>query len=514
MEAETPLLEGGRLHTLIAHADAHDPTLSRILTTDTNININPREKAQALARLGVRLCLQEKHTEALAALRAATELAPTDHRILNNLAVVLERAHQLPDAIDAARRSLALHPNQPDVWLHLANMLKSHNEPVAAEHAYRTALDLEPTSPIGWQMLGLLHQENRRFKDAIDCFLHCAKNGNASAPIFAILGQLFHQTGNFEKSLHAYSAAADLDPTNPTYTDTRRRVAFLVDLLPPPTVDEAPARYTAARPPAAPQNARNLDPLLHNAFSLLSGYGHHDAAQRVGQKRLALHPQSPSAAYLLKALSGDQSLPRSPDAYLVEYFDAFADGFDQQLTGLLGYDVPRQLADLDLPPLHKRKIDILDLGCGTGLCGLHIAPHAQTLTGVDLSPKMLERARQRNLYQHLFCQEITTFLHTSSARADLLLAADVLIYFGELSALFQGFSRALNPGGILALSIELTENQPHRLLPSGRFAHDPDHLRTLAAHHGLLELTSRNTTLRLEAATPVPGQLLAFYLPD
>ena len=513
MEAETPLLEGGRLHNLIAHSQSEVPTFPRTPTTGTA----PAQDAQALARLGVRLCLQEKHTEALTALRAATELAPTDHRILNNLAVVLERAHRLPDAIDAARRSLALHHPQPDVWLHLANMLKSQNDPAAAERAYRTALTLEPTSPIAWQMLGLLHQENRRFKDAIDCFLHCARNGNASArggAIFSILGQLFHQTGNFEKSLHAYTAAADLEPNNPTYADMRRRVAFLVDLINLPSVDEALTRYLASLPTNAPEESRNLDTLLQTAFSLLSGYGHTAAAQRVGQKRLALHPQSPSAAYLLKALAGDQSLPRSPDDYLVEYFDAFADGFDHQLTGLLGYDVPRQLADLVRPHLPNRKIDILDVGCGTGLCGLHIAPHAQTLTGVDLSPKMLELARQRNLYHHLFCHEITDFLYTSSARADLLLAADVLIYFGDLAPLFEGFTRALNPGGILALSIEHTDGQPHRLLPSGRFAHDPQHVRTIAAQNGLHELTSRNTTLRLEAATPVPGQLLAFYLPD
>ena len=504
MEAE--LLVDGKSR-LIHHWEAEDPTFARALADGIG-------SAQALARLGVRLCLQEKHAEALAALRAATELAPDDHRILNNLAVVLERAHQLPEAITAARRSLALHHPQPDVWLHLANMLKSNADPIAAEFSYRTALDLEPTSPIAWQMLGLLHQENRRFKDAIDCFLHCARNGNASAPIFAILGQLFHQTGNFPKSLHAYTAAAELEPANPTYADMRRRVSFLVDLMNLVSVDDALARYSAALPPNAPEQDRAIDTLLHNAFSLLSGYGHYDAAQRVGQKRLALQPQSPSAAYLLKALSGDQSLPRSPANYLVEYFDAFADGFDHQLTGVLGYDVPRQLADLVRPHLGDRKLDILDVGCGTGLCGLHIAPHAQTLTGVDLSPKMLELARQRNLYHHLFCQEITDFLHTSSARADLLLAADVLIYFGDLSALFQGFTRALNPGGILALSIELTEGQPHRLLPSGRFAHDPQHVRTIAAQNGLHELTSRNTPPRREAATPVPGQLLLFYLPD
>jgi predicted TPR repeat methyltransferase/Tfp pilus assembly protein PilF len=502
MEAESPVMtEGGRLHTLISHWQSEDPTFARTLTT----GIGP---AQALARLGVRLCLQERYPQAIQVLTAAADLAPADHRILNNLAVVFERASHLPEAIATARRSLALQSHQPDVLLHLANMLKSTHDLPAAEAAYTRALDLEPTSPIAWQMLALLHQEQRRFQEAIHCLLQSAHHGNTSAPVFALLGQLFHQTGNFQKSLHAYAAAAQLDPAHPTYTRMQSRLTFLLDLINNTPVDEALARYRSSLPPTADEESHNIPLLLQTAFSLLSGYGHHEAARRVGQKRIALHPDSPSANYLLKALSGDQSLQRSPDDYLVEYFDAFAAGFDHQLTTLLAYTVPHDLCTLAKSAIGDRKLDILDIGCGTGLCGVEIAPLARILTGVDLSPKMLDIARARNLYHHLFCAEITSFLRTTSARADLLLAADVLIYFGDLTDLFAAIARVLNPNAHVALSIEITDAPTHRLLPSGRFAHNPHHLRKIAAAFGLTERASQPTTLRLEAAAPVPGELI------
>ncbi|MGN6369220.1 MAG: methyltransferase domain-containing protein [Phycisphaerae bacterium] len=496
---------GQRLQGLIARWEREDEGFARAVESGIG-------QAQALARLGVRLCLQEHYDEAVAVLRGATELAPADWRILNNLAVVLERARRPADAIAAARASLDLHVRQPEVWLHLANMLKASGDLPAADAAYAQALELEPASPIGWQMLGLLRQEQRRFRDAIDCFLKCARNGNTSPAIFGVLGQLFHQVGEFSKSLHAYRAAAEMDPANPTYTRMRNRVAFLVAMIDNVNVDAALQEYLANTAADAPAEDRDTALLLHHAFSLLSGFGHTAAAARVGQKRLDLQPASPSAAYLLKALSGDQSILRSPDDYLVEYFDAFAPGFDQQLTGLLGYSVPHQLCELLLPRIAGRKLDILDVGCGTGLCGVEIAAAAQTLTGIDLSPKMLEIARSRGLYHHLFCDEITRFLHGTSAAADLLLAADVLIYFGELRPLFQGFARVLRPGGLVALSVETADAPQFRLLPSGRFGHNAEYVRRTAAAYGLELLEARAATLRLEAATPVRGELLVFQL--
>jgi predicted TPR repeat methyltransferase len=235
---------------------------------------------------------------------------------------------------------------------------------------------------------------------------------------------------------------------------------------------------------------------------------------KVGQKRLELEPQNATAAYLLKALKGDRSVLRSPDDYLVEYFDSFAQGFDQQLTTVLGYSVPEQLCKMVRARNGSRKLEVLDAGCGTGLCGVHIGSVASRLIGVDLSPKMLAVAQGRGLYTELHCEEITSYMQRERRSADLLFAADVLIYFGDLAPLFEGFANALRAGGLLAISVERGNGADFQLLPSGRFAHDLAHVRALAQEFGFAEVDWRDTTIRLEAAAPVQGDLFLFRRTD
>ena len=272
-------------------------------------------------------------------------------------------------------------------------------------------------------------------------------------------------------------------------------------------IDDAVATFF--RPSPARPTSSEIDDLLKTSFSLLSGYGHHEAAKRVGEKRLRINPASAVTAYLLKAIDGDPSLPRSPDDYLIEYFDAFADGFDQQLVNQLGYDIPQKLCTLisNHISVHQR-VDVLDIGCGTGLCGPLLKPLSRSLTGVDLSPKMLQRAALRKVYDRLVQQEVTSFLSDSPASADLIIATDVLIYFGDLDPLFHAIARALRPGGLFAFSIENTGCN-HALLPSGRFAHATQYVREIAAPL-FAELASEPTTVRLEAAVPVCGNLFIF----
>ncbi|HUO09451.1 MAG TPA: methyltransferase domain-containing protein [Phycisphaerae bacterium] len=505
--ARDAVAERGRIVKLVERWEREDVAFARSMGS----GVDP---GQALARLGVRLCLQERYEEAVSVLRVAATARPDDWLILNQLAVVLDRAQEVQEAIGTAHRSLAMKQDQPEVWIHLGNMLKSVNDLAGAEHAYHTALEFEPTSAIAWQLMGLVKQQQRQFRKAIACFLKSANLGNATAPIFAILGQLFHQVGEFDKSLHAYSAAAEMEPENQHFRSMRAKVGFLADVMASTSVDTAVENYFRNVTPDEPWSERNTSDILQNAYSLLSGYGHIEAAARVGQKLLELEPQNATAAYLLKALKGDRSVLRSPDDYLVEHFDAFAQGFDRQLTTVLGYSVPEQLGEMARAHIGSRKLDVLDVGCGTGLCGVHIGSVARGLTGVDLSPKMLAIAQDRGLYTELHCEEITSYMRRMPGSADLLLAADVLIYFGDLAPIFEAFAHALRAGGLLAISVERRIESDFQLLPSGRFAHDPAYVRTLAQEFGFTECNWRDITIRLEAASPVQGDLFLFRRED
>jgi predicted TPR repeat methyltransferase len=233
-----------------------------------------------------------------------------------------------------------------------------------------------------------------------------------------------------------------------------------------------------------------------------------------GDRARAKAPRAPAeqrdGKYHLAALLADTRFDRSPAEYIVENFDAFAKSFDAKLVGVLGYDVPEKLCALVRSAAREgdagQSGDVLDIGCGTGLCGPFLRPLARTLHGVDLSSKMLELAAARGVYDTLEREDIVAYLARAAARFDVVVAADVLIYFGDLSAVMAETAKALRGGGLFALSTEFHEGDGYRLQTSGRFAHSPDYVKR-TAEPWFEEVATVRTTIRLEGNERTPGQL-------
>ena len=164
-----------------------------------------------------------------------------------------------------------------------------------------------------------------------------------------------------------------------------------------------------------------------------------------------------------------------------------ANEFEHKLVDVLGYRLPFELTRyLDDVLQTPTPLDVLDLGCGTGLCGQAIKPWAHRLHGVDVSPRMMELARARDVYDMLHEMELVEFLaRCQDSEWDIVLAADVLVYLGALEALIGEARRVLRPGGRLMLSIEELDTQDdYALRPTGRYAHAAGYLERLAAEHG------------------------------
>jgi predicted TPR repeat methyltransferase len=466
------------------------------------------EAKQALARWGWQLLKADQATKAVAVFRAAVALAPADPALWANLGFAFDRAGLFGEAAACLERSLALSPAQPDLWLLLGILRKKQNDPDRAEAAYRAALEQEPASAMAWQCLGLIKEERRDYAGAIDCLTACLKHGEATAALQANLGKLCYQTGRFFEACTAFGEAVRLDSVNPHYRLMLGKAHFLLDVIQGDAVEAALARYRDCA--GSPAGDKELVELFNPAFALLASFGHAEAATRIGGKRLELWPTSPSANYLLGALVGRPGLDRSPAEYVVEHFDAFAEGFDAQLAGVLRYDIPEKIrAALQTVVTPGRLYDVLDAGCGTGLCGPLLRGLARGLTGVDLSPKMLEVAGRRGIYDHLVREDLIAFLEHSPGGFDLLVAADVMIYLGDLAPFFAAASAAVRPGGLIAFSTERLEDGGYRLLSSGRFAQAPEYVRRLAEPH-FQERICSDTTIRLEAAGRVPGNVFVF----
>ncbi|CAO3435890.1 tetratricopeptide repeat protein [Azospirillum endophyticum] len=219
------------------------------------------------------------------------------------------------------------------------------------------------------------------------------------------------------------------------------------------------------------------------------------------------HPDNPLARHIGAAIAGEQADPRAPDAYVRQTFDLFADEFDRKLAEL-DYRAPALLAGMLADDDAAGNLDVLDAGCGTGLCAVSLRPRARRLVGVDLSDGMLERARARALYDELHAAELVGFLSARPGAFDLVMAADVFCYFGVLDEALAAARAALRPCGRLAFTVEEldpADGRPHRIATHGRYAHTEAYIRAAVAGAGLDVRRCDHDRLRFESGEPVMG---------
>lgn len=302
-----------------------------------------------------------------------------------------------------------------------------------------------------------------------------------------------------------YLAALALDPR---HAEAHNNLGAALQLMQREQEAEASYRSAIAANPGLSQPYLNLGRLLQQ----LGRPGEAESCYALALDR-SLEPAV--FRHLLDAARG-ATTEQAPPAYVRATFDAFARQFDGHLTDSLGYRIPemlgRELRALSPPA----QMDILDLGCGTGLCGEQLRDLARRMAGVDLAPMMLELARRRGCYSELAEAEAVEYLAAQAAASfDLVLAADVLIYIGDIGPLMRGVARVLRTGGWFAFSIE----QPTRacdgylLEQSGRYAHALAYVRRLTRVAGLEQRICRDVTIRKHGAQALPGQLLVMQKP-
>jgi len=207
-----------------------------------------------------------------------------------------------------------------------------------------------------------------------------------------------------------------------------------------------------------------------------------------------------------------RALSRSNARYVRHLFDQFATDYDVRMLGQLGYSAPRilrELAQLVIPDVQAHSLDILDLGCGTGLTGLAFRDLARRLDGIDLSPSMLEKARARGIYDELAVADVENLIGARE-RYDLVLAADTLVYLGDLRATFASVSTQIRPGGFFLFTAEKeAEGDGFSLGPKRRWRHSENYLRSEADGFGYTMAGLVNCSPRTEAGVPVEGYAVA-----
>ncbi|MBY2908799.1 MULTISPECIES: class I SAM-dependent DNA methyltransferase [Rhizobium] len=249
--------------------------------------------------------------------------------------------------------------------------------------------------------------------------------------------------------------------------------------------------------------------------------GRGEAAIEAYRRTLALGPDDIFGAALKLALLGDGAVPdRPPSRYVERLFDDYADRFESALVEKLDYSVPQKLAAL-IASTGRRYERAVDLGCGTGLLGPEIRANVDRLEGFDLSQNMLAKAAEKHVYDSLAQADLSlapdlsgVFADAARHRADLVTAADVLMYLGNLESVFAIVGELAASGADIAFSVEdAGEGDGFHLAPSLRYAHSESYVRMLLARHGFQILKTVKSVIRKDGGKPVSGILFLTQKP-
>ena len=405
--------------------------------------------------------------EAEALYREALERSPNDADLLHFHGVLLHQRGRSTEAIDSIRRALEIDPNYVDAHNNLGNVFKELGRLRDATREYRKVLALDDSNAGAHNNLGTSLRCLDHFEEAITEYKRALELEPGNAEIWVNFGNALRANDQTQEALTAFRKAIEIKPMH------------------------AEAHLSLGR--ALHRNGRT------------------EEAAVVYRKWLKRQPENPVAKHMLASATGIDVPDRASDEYIRATFDSFASSFDSKLEGL-GYRGPEQISsalDDELGSATPSR-NILDAGCGTGLCGPLIRRHARSLVGVDLSERMLERARNRGMYDELVRAELIGFMVCKAGSYDVVVSADVLIYFGALDRLFEAAAHALRPDGTLVFSVEDAgdEDRGLRLNAHGRFSHTRDYVRRTLAGAGMSVSRIDSEILRREARIDVAGLIV------
>jgi len=413
-----------------------------------------------------------KFGEAERRYRALLATAPNHPDALHFLGVLLHGQGQAESALALIERALAVAPGYVDARNNLGNVQKELGRFADAEQSYEAVVAARPDFAPAWNNLGVVRKAQERGEEAADAYRRCLALAPGFAEGWANLGNALRALDRPQEAMTAYYKAIEL----------------------------------------APQSSD----AYHNLGQALVTSGRTAEALDVYRRWQEQQPDNPSIAHMIAAVAGGAVPGRANDSYVQTTFDRFASTFDDVLTGL-AYRAPALCGALvaDSVGAARANLDVLDAGCGTGLCAPILAPYARALDGVDLSPKMLEKAAARGGYRHLDAAELTAWLAAHPAQYDLVVSADTLCYFGALEDVTAAAARALRPGGHLVFTLEecAGDDAPaFRLNPHGRYSHSEAYARAVLAGAGFTVLALRREVLRTELGAPVTGLAVAARL--
>lgn len=404
-------------------------------------------------------------------LNKAQKNNPNDARVFMLAGLMAEKAGNLLGALEALRRSVALAPDWGPGLLELALLLARQNQ---FKEAIETAEKVAALEPKNLQVLaGVIDIAHRA--SHLEMAVRHLRRGLELVPGDAMLCRLLaRDLGN----LGQYASALELWDT-------------LID-----------------------QNPQDTESLMGRVHVLVA-QGQPTRALKDTMALLELAPGDSVYAYY-NALAHGATPPHQPPELNRGLFDSMAELYDQHMVRTLKYQLPKQVADKIIARYPDKKINVLDLGCGTGLLGVCLGRLDGALVGVDISKGMINQAAHHHVYDRFHHTNLLDALEdTPESLYQVLAALDVFIYAGDMARAIPNALRILTPGGQWVFSCETApEDGPALVLqPSGRYAHQRSHVQALCESAGFMPIETEDTVLRYEGAEPVHGFVVTAHKP-
>jgi len=392
--------------------------------------------------------------------------APGDVHCLRLLAKLFIQSNQPNHAIPILQTLLQISPSW-DIFLSLANCYAKLELYKEAEDNYYKVLQYNPDQPQALLNIGLLLAKSEQFETSVqylEKFLTTDKDANA----YFWLGNNYIALGNLSAAFTAFASAIACDPK---HSEAYHNLGILYN--------------------------RQNEPLkaLENFNTALT-----------------LNPENQTALHMVNALSQKHSV-QAPSTYIKELFDQYAEYYDLHMNKKLNYQVPFALRDAIARVLPKNYETgfTLDLGCGTGLCGIYFRDLSYKLIGIDLSEKMIAKARLLNAYDELITCDMETALRQKQHYYNIIIAGDVFVYCGALESIFQLTQNALQANGLFAFTCEVLEDNHQQatylLQTSGRYCHATSYIHHLSYQFNFSIVVEQGILLREQEGLRVEGKL-------
>jgi len=424
------------------------------------------EKSNTRLSAALRKHLDGELVTAEALYREIIHADPGDPQAKHYLGFLLQQTDRLQEARELLSAAVTLDDRHAEWHFNLGIVLSRQGLASAAIEAFSNSIKIDPEKYFYWTNLGAAFESNQELDRAEQCYRTAAKIDPHCPDAFYLLSTLCLKLERFQEARHFNYSGIVVEP-----------------------------------------QGRKSKIILGQAYHEL---GRVDEAIALFENWLDDEPHNPVAAHLLAAYRGQKIPAQCSSQYIERTFDAFANSFEN-ILGRLKYCGPQLVQDfLAESGISAASLNMLDLGCGTGLVGEVLKPYARVLTGVDLSQSMLDQAFSKQLYRNLQKSDIADYLRTSCDKFDLITCMDTFIYLGRLDEVLALMHQNLNAGGMLLFSTEMLEvsEQDYRLNISGRYSHHPDYLARILNGIGFKILKTSNVAIRTESGCPIDGQFI------